>query len=130
MINYFKKTIIIKTVVTCLVITFVSFSALGNSDFTVAYLVDDQVITNYDLDQNKKLHSLLNGSNIGKNRIQEIVVTEKIKEIYAKRLNIKVAESEFKGQLSDFLKSNNMNSADLKLLLGSKEIDLETFIIL
>ena len=55
------------------------------SDFKAAYQVDDQIITNYDIDQVKKLNNLLNGSSIGHSEVEKIVISNKIKEIYADR---------------------------------------------
>ena len=63
------------------------------SDFSVAYQVDDQVITNYDIDQVRKLSKLLNNSNIARSEAEKIVISNKIKEIYADRLKIVAAET-------------------------------------
>ena len=37
----------------------------SKSDFSVAYQVDDQIITNYDIDQVRKLGNLLNSYSSG-----------------------------------------------------------------
>ena len=57
-------------------------SAFCKSDFSAAYQVDDQIISNYDIDQARKLRNLLNSSNLSKLEVEKIVVNEKIKEIY------------------------------------------------
>ena len=97
------------------------------SDFSVAYQVDDQVITNYDIDQVRKLSNLLNGSSIDRSEVEKIVISNKIKEIYADRLKIVVSNAELNLQIDDFLKSNKITIKELTSLLRSKGIDIETF---
>lgn len=104
-------------------------AALCKSDFRVAYKVDDQIISNYDIDQARKLHNLLNSSNHNSIKIEKIVIDDKIKEIYANRLKIMVSNAEFDTHLNNFLKSNKMNIGSLKSLMNSKGIDIETFYI-
>ena len=101
--------------------------AFCKSDFSVAYQVDDQIITNYDIDQVRKLRNLLNGSSIGRSEVEKIVVNNKIKEIYADRLKILVSNTELNLQIDDFLKSNKITNKELRSLLRSRGIDIETF---
>ena len=95
-------------------------SAFCASDFEVVYQVDDQIISNYDIDQAKKLRSLLTNSNLSKSEVEKIVVNEKIKEIFASRLNIVALDAELKAQLGDFLKSNKKYLAPLRYYISPK----------
>ena len=61
--------------------------AFCKSDFSVAYQVDDQIITNYDIDQFRKLSNLLNRSSIERSEVAQIVISNKIKEIYVLEKN-------------------------------------------
>ena len=54
--------------------------AFCKSDFSVAYQVDDQIITNYDIDQVRKLSNLLNGSSIDRSEVEKIVISNKIRK--------------------------------------------------
>ena len=101
--------------------------AFCKSDFSVAYEVDDQIITNYDIDQARKLSNLLNGSNIDRSKVEKNVISNKIKGIYADRLKIVVSNEELNLQIDDFYKSNKITDEELKILLRSKGIDIETF---
>ena len=101
--------------------------AFSKSDFSVAYQVDDQIITNYDIDQVRKLNNLLNGSSIARSEVEKIVISNKIKKIYADRLKIVVSNAELNLQIDDFLQSNRINIKELTSLLRSKGIDIETF---
>ncbi len=101
--------------------------AFCKSDFSAAYQVDDQIITNYDIDQVRKLNNLLNGSSIDRSKVEKIVISNKIREIYANRIKIVVSNAELKLQVDDFLQSNKITIRELKSLLTSKGIDIETF---
>ena len=73
-----------KVFVSLILLFLVPIAAFCKSDFKVAYKVDDQIITNYDIDQAKKLNVLLTGSNLSRAEIGKIVVSGKIKEIYCR----------------------------------------------
>ncbi len=121
--RYIKTNVCISLILLMLVPGY----AFCKSDFSIAYQVDDQIITNYDIDQVRKLSNLLNSSSIARSEIEKIVISNKIKEIYADRLKIVVSNAEFNLQISDFLKSNKITDKELKTLLRSKGIDIETF---
>ncbi len=110
-----------------LILLLVPGYAFCKSDFSVAYQVDNQIITNYDIDQVRKLSNLLNGSSIDRSEVEKIVISNKIKKIYADRLKIVVSNAELNLQIDDFLKSNKITEKELTSLLRSKGIDIETF---
>ncbi len=107
-------------------LVFIPTFAFSKSDFSVAYLVDDQIISNYDLNQSKRLEKLLNPDDRNV-KIEKLIIDQKIKDIYANRLKITVLEAEFQGQLNAFLRSNGFNISELKKLLNSRGIAIETF---
>ena len=116
-----------KAYIALLLILLMPFSALCKSEFRVVYQVDDQIISNYDIEQARKLHNLLSNSNLGRSKVEKIVVNEKIKEIYANRLKIVASDVELQVQLNNFLKSNKIKMREFKSLLSSKGITIETF---
>ena len=85
--NVFTGYMGTKACIALLLILLMPFSALCKSEFRVVYQVDDQIISNYDIEQARKLHNLLSNSNLGRSKVEKIVLNEKIKEIYANRLN-------------------------------------------
>ena len=125
--NIYIKHTAIKAYIATILLILIPISAFSKSDFRVAYQVDDQIITNYDIDQARKLRILLSNSKISRSEVETIVINEKIKEIYANRLKITVLDTELKSQLASFLKSNKMSVGELKSLMNSKGIDIETF---
>ena len=60
--NVFIGHIDRKIYVCVVLLLLIPIAALCKSDFKVAYQIDDQVISNYDIDQAKKLHNLMTGS--------------------------------------------------------------------
>ena len=125
--NNYIKYILTKACIAKILLILIPISAFSKSDFRVAFQVDDQIISNYDLDQARKLRILLRNSNISRSEVETIVINEKIKEIYANRLMITVLDTELKSQIASFLKSNKMSIGELKSLMNSKGIDIETF---
>ena len=125
--NIYIKHTAIKAYIAIILLILIPISAFSKSDFRVAYQIDDQIISNYDIDQARKLRILLSNSNISRSEVETIVINEKIKEIYANRLKLTVLDTELKSQLDSFLKSNKMSVGELKSLMNSKGIDIETF---
>ena len=125
--NVFTGYMGTRAYIALLLILLMPFSALCKSEFRVVYQVDDQIISNYDIEQARKLHNLLSNSNLGRSKVEKIVVNEKIKEIYANRLKIVASDVELQVQLDSFLKSNKINMGEFKSLLSSKGITIETF---
>ena len=125
--NIFIKYTETKSCIALIVLLLIPISAFCKSDFRVAYQVDDQIISNYDINQARKLRNLLNNSNLERTEVEKIVINEKIKEIYANRLKISASDAELNAQLNNFLKSNKMNIRELKSLMRTKGIDIETF---
>ncbi len=125
--NMFTGYMGTKAHIALILILLIPFSALCESEFRVIYQVDDQIISNYDIDQNRKLRNLLSNSNLSRSEVEQIAVNEKIKEIYADRLKIVASDVELKVQLDNFLKINKMNLSEFKSLLSSKRIAIETF---
>ncbi len=123
----FFRYIKTKICISLMLLTLVPSYAFCKSDFTVAYQVDDQIITNYDVDQVRKLSNLLNRTNIARSEVEKILISNKIKEIYANRLKIVVSDEELNLQIDNFLQSNEITDKELRSLLNSKGIDIETF---
>ena len=125
--NIFIKYKETKSCIALIILLLIPISAFCKSDFRAAYQVDDQIISNYDINQARKLRNLLNNSNLGRKEVEKIVINEKIKEIYANRLKVSASDAELNAQLNNFLKSNKMNIRELKSLMSSNGIDIETF---
>ena len=77
---FFVRYIKTKVCISLILLMLAPSYAFCKSDFSVAYEVDDQIITNYDIDQARKLSNLLNRSSIERSDVEQIVISNKIKE--------------------------------------------------
>jgi len=99
----------------------------GKSSFSVAILVDDHVITYYDIEQKKRLLRSLSGNENSNAKVKELLIAEKLKEIYGKRLNIRVSDNELEREINSFLNRNGISLSKLKSVLRAKRVDYLTF---
>ncbi len=102
-----------------------SISAYGQS-YKIIKLVNDQVITNYDLEKRLQLFSILNNVEITDNNIDhyasemiKLMVDEKIQIEQIKKYNIKIKESEIK----EFTEKILMSSDDAKNIENELKIN-------
>jgi peptidyl-prolyl cis-trans isomerase SurA len=102
-----------------------SISAYGQS-YKIIKLVNDQVITNYDLEKRLQLFSILNNVEITDNNIDhyakemiKLMVDEKIQIEQIKKYNIKIKESEVK----EFTEKILMSSDDAKNIENELKIN-------
>ena len=100
----------------------------SKSSFSAAFLVDDQVITFYDINQKRLLLTALTGKKKRVSEVEEILIKEKIQEIYSKRLDIGISNAELDLETNGFLKANNISRSKLKSILASHGVDFTTFL--
>ena len=79
----------IKAYIAIILLILIPISAFSKPDFRIAYQIDDQIRSNYDIDQARKLRVLLSNSNISRLEVETIVINEKIKGIYARICSFK-----------------------------------------
>ena len=106
-----------------------SISAYGQS-YKIIKLVNDQVITNYDLEKRLQLFSILNNVEITDNNIDhyakemiKLMVDEKIQIEQIKKYNIKIKESEIKEFTKKILKSSD-NTKNIRNELKINDINI------
>ncbi len=102
--------------------------ASSKSSFSAAVLVDNEVVTFYDIDQKKRLLNALTGKKKTNSEIEEILIKEKIQELYAKRLNIVISKAELNIETNGFIKRNNISKTKLKSILATQGVDYMTFL--
>ena len=106
-----------------------SISAYGQS-YKIIKLVNDQVITNYDLEKRLQLFSILNNVEITDNNIDhyaremiKLMVDEKIQIEQIKKYNIKIKESEIKEFTEKILMSSD-NAKNIENELKINDINI------
>jgi len=119
-----------------------SYSTLNaeEKNYKIIKLVNNNVITNYDLEQRLKLHSTLNNVNINEENIDKLavemlslMVDEKLQLDQLKSYEISVNESEINdyieraylnesNSLNEFIDALNNNNIDIAILKKSIEV--------
>ena len=106
-----------------------SISAYGQS-YKIIKLVNDQVITNYDLEKRLQLFSILNNVEITDNNIDhyaremiKLMVDEKIQIEQIKKYNIKIKESEIREFTEKILMSSD-NAKNIENELKINDINI------
>ena len=119
-----------------------SYSTLNaeEKNYKIIKLVNDNIITNYDLEQRLKLYSILNNVNINKENIDKLademlslMVDEKLQLDQLKSYEISVNESEINdyieraylnesNSLNEFIDALNNNNIDIAILKKSIEV--------
>ena len=106
-----------------------TISAYGQS-YKIIKLVNDQVITNYDLEKRLQLFSILNNVEITDNNIDhyaremiKLMVDEKIQIEQIKKYNIKIKESEIKEFTEKILMSSD-NAKNIENELKINDINI------
>ena len=126
-----KKTLLIIILFQSLSFNAIAFNA---NDHRIAVLVNDQLITSYDVVQRMKLSAILSGINItpeNNNQLLNSVVDELIKEnLKNQKINeydISVSEEEYFNQESLFYQNNPINKDDLIKIFELNNIKYDEF---
>ena len=127
------------TIKTFLIIIFFQLICLNANSFStndhrIAVLVNDQLITSYDVVQRMKLSAILSGVDItaeNNNQLLKSVIDELIQENLKKQkiieFNISVSDEEYLNQESLFFQNNPINKEDLVKILDMNEIKYSEF---
>ena len=109
-------------------------NAFNANDHRIAVLVNDQLITSYDVVQRMKLSAILSGIDItaeNNNQLLNSVVDELIKENLKNQkineYNISVSEEEYLNQELLFYQNNPINKDDLIKILDLNNIKYDEF---
>ena len=118
------------------IIVSISFKAeaFTVNDHRIAVLVNDKLITSYDIVQRMKMRALLNGIDItpdNNNQLANIAVDELIKEILKieklEEYSISIDDNEYLLQEKAFYENNSLSKEDLKGLFTNNNIKYSEF---
>ena len=116
-----------------LTISFITFSNANEKSYKILKLVNDKVITNYDLEQRLQLFVLLNKQPINKDNIKQyademlnLMIDEKLQLEQIKKYKIQIQSSEIDDYIARaFLTSEqNINDFEYSLISNNIEIDI------
>jgi len=101
-------------------------------DHKIAVLVNEDIITSFDIIQRIKLTAVLNGININAdnnqmilNNVVDELIQEKVKLQKINEYKIKVDETEYLNFEENFLKRNNIDRSQLLLSLEDNSINYQ-----
>ena len=106
----------------------------SSKTYKIVRLVNDQVITNYDLENRLKLFSFLNSININNenidhyaNEMLKLMVEEKLQIEQVKKYNIVISDNEVENYIKEVYASSNENILDFKNSLSLNNIKFDIF---
>ena len=106
----------------------------SSKTYKILRLVNDQVITNYDLENRLKLFSFLNSININNenidhyaNEMLKLMVEEKLQIEQVKKYNIVISDNEVENYIKEVYASSNENILDFKNSLSLNNIKFDIF---
>jgi parvulin-like peptidyl-prolyl isomerase len=109
-------------------------NAFNTSDHRIAVLVNDQLITSYDVVQRMKLNAILSGINVTAennnqllNSVMDELIMEKLKNQKISEYNISVSENEYLQQELFFYQNNPLNKEDLLEIFTLNNIKYSEF---
>ena len=104
----------------------------ADKNYKIIKLVNDQVITNYDLEQRLKIYSTLNNVNINNENIDQLakemlslMVDEKLQFEQIVSYKISVNESEISDYINRSYISKNTTLDDFMLILENNSLDID-----
>ena len=106
---------------------FAATSQLTNS-FKVVAEVNDQIITNFEVDQRIKMLQTFGAKSISRQDIMNSLINERLFTYSAIELEVLPNQSEIDKGLDDFAKRGNLSKKDLLAYLVSRNISKETLI--
>ena len=106
------------------------FAAISQSinSFKVVAEVNDQIITNFEIDQRIKMLQTFGAKSISKQDIMNSLINERLYTYSAIELEVLPNQSEIDKGLNDFAKRGNLSKKDLLAYLESRNISKETLI--
>lgn len=116
-----------------------TYSAHANNkvEHKIAVLVNEEMITSYDIIQRMKLNAIIQGININAqnnklllNNTVDDLIHEKLKKEKIEEYNIIIEDNEYKEFEIDFFKRNKINKAELKNILENNNINFTDFKLL
>ena len=102
--------------------------AKSSSGFSIELRVNDEIITNFDLEQRRLLLNLLKiDSKVIKSDIINQLIDERLQTQFAQNQRITFSEKEIENQLVEFLTSRSLSKNDLIKLFKKNGLEWESF---
>ena len=118
----------------CSLFFIVNIAQANSQQISIVAVVGNEVITNYDVEQRLKIIALTSGRNFAaaelrqlQNQILELLITEKIQNIEAKKYDIVASEADLEKSYQNLATERQMNLEKFEQALSANQIPLEIF---
>tara|TARA_X000001036_G_scaffold112612_1_gene105481 strand:+ start:2493 stop:3101 length:609 start_codon:yes stop_codon:yes gene_type:complete len=112
-------------------INFIAFTKAEEQNYKILKLVNDNVITNYDLEQRLRLFSFLNKIPLNEDNMKpyademlKLMIDEKLQREQIKKYKVQVQSIEIDDYIIEVFLASEQNIDDLKKSLASNDIDI------
>jgi peptidyl-prolyl cis-trans isomerase SurA len=108
-------------------ITAVPVSAVAQNPFAARILIDDKVVTEYEVQQRARFLQLLNVPGDPVAEAEKVLIEDRLREIAADRLGIRVAEQQLRDGMAEFAGRANLSAEEFVTILNQNGVGAETF---
>ena len=112
-------------------INFIAFTKAEEQNYKILKLVNDNVITNYDLEQRLRLFSFLNKIPLNQDNMKlyademlKLMIDEKLQREQIKKYKVQVQSTEIDDYIIEVFLASDQNINDFKNSLASNDIDI------
>jgi hypothetical protein len=103
-------------------------SSQSTNSFKIAVVVNDQIITNFEIDQRIVMLQIFGAKSISKKEIIDLLINERLFTHSAIELDVLPSKNEIDKSFNDFAKRGNLSKEDLLAYLSSRNVSKETLL--
>ena len=103
-------------------------SSQSINSFKIAVVVNDQIITNFEIDQRSVMLQIFGAKSISKKEIIDLLINERLFTHSAIELDVLPSKNEIDKSFDDFAKRGDLSKEDLLAYLSSRNVSKETLL--
>ena len=103
-------------------------SSQSINSFKIAVVVNDQIITNFEIDQRSVMLQIFGAKSMSKKEIIDLLINERLFTHSAIELDVLPTKNEIDKSLDDFAKRGDLSKKDLLAYLSSRNVSKETLL--
>jgi peptidyl-prolyl cis-trans isomerase SurA len=103
-------------------------SSQSTNSFKIVLVVNDQIITNFEIDQRMVMLQTFGAKSMSKKEIIDLLINERLFTHSAIELDVLPSKNEINKSFDDFAKRGNLSKEDLLAYLSSRNVSKETLL--
>ena len=103
-------------------------SSQSTDSFKIVVVVNDQIITNFEIDQRMVMLQIFGAKSMSKKEIIDLLINERLFTHSAIELDVLPSKNEINKSFDDFAKRGNLSKEDLLAYLSSRNVSKETLL--